>query len=270
MEQEFTVTRLKPHIYQLQNSVGNCATVVIGTEKALLFDTMTGLGDLKAQVRELTDLPLIVVNSHGHFDHVGGNWQFDRVYLNKIDWPLMDENAYYLPEVQRNMGRDLSHARESFARRDILTDLTEGMVFDLGGVTLEAVSLPGHTAGSMGLLLREDNILLVGDAISPEMCLFFPESLEPEDYIRTLNKIMKMEISGFIQGHFTRLFSARVLPKLLECAHLPERGKGMAYTNSLVRVGKGRVHVLSVRDEDVGGIICIITKELGYVAAPLD
>ena len=121
-----------------------------------------------------------------------------------------------------------------------------------------------------GLLLREDNILLVGDAISPEMCLFFPESLEPVDYIRTLNKIMEMEISGFIQGHFTRLFPARVLPKLLACAHLPERGKGMAYINSLVRVGKGRVHVLSVRDEDVGGIICIITKEPGYVAAPLD
>jgi glyoxylase-like metal-dependent hydrolase (beta-lactamase superfamily II) len=99
MEQEFTVTRLRPHIYQLQNSVGNCATLVLGREKALLFDTMTGLGDLKAQVRELTDLPLTVVNSHGHFDHVGGNWQFECVYLSRIDWPLMEMNDYFLPEV---------------------------------------------------------------------------------------------------------------------------------------------------------------------------
>lgn len=71
MDREFTRTQLRPNLWQFQNSVGNCASLVIGTEKALLFDTMTGLGDLLGAVRELTDLPLSVVNSHGHFDHVG-------------------------------------------------------------------------------------------------------------------------------------------------------------------------------------------------------
>ena len=203
MSPEFTITVLNEHLFQLQNTVGNCASLVVGRERALLFDTMSGLGDLKAEVEQITSLPLTVVNSHGHFDHAGGNIQFDQVYLNRLDWPLMELNDYYLPEVQRNMGRDLSTARDSFRRRDALTDLTEGMVFDLGGVTLEAVALPGHTAGSMGLLLREDNILLVGDAISPEMCLFFPESLEPEDLIATIEKVMAMGIdfhwNNFVQ-----------------------------------------------------------------------
>lgn len=113
-------------------------------------------------------------------------------------------------------------------------------------------------------LLREERILLAGDAISPEMCLFFPESMGVEVYLDTLQRIMAMNLEGFVQGHFTRLFPARVLPKREECAHLPEQGKGLAYTNSLVRMGKGRVHVLSVRDPDVGGIICMITKEPGY------
>jgi hypothetical protein len=96
------------------------------------------------------------------------------------------------------------------------------------------------------------------------MCLFFPESLELEVYLQTLEKIKAMDIDYFVQGHFTRLFPARVLPKFEACAHLPETGPGMAYTNSLVRIGKGRVHILSVRDADVGGIICIITKEPNY------
>lgn len=270
MDREFTVTRLTDRLYQLQNTVGNCASLVVGRDKALLFDTMSGLGDLRTAVEELTDLPLIVVNSHGHFDHTGGNLQFPQVFLSRLDWPLLDLNAYYLPEVQRNMGRDLSNAKTSFAMKSILTDLTEGMVFDLGGATLEAVSLPGHTPGGMGLLLREENILLVGDALSPEMCLFFPESQEPEVLIATIEKVMAMGIDGFVQGHFTRLFPAKVLPKLLECARLPLTGKGLAYVNSLVRVGKGRVHIHSIRDEDVGGIICIITKEPNYVAPPLD
>lgn len=264
MDKEFTLTRLRPSLWQIQNSVGNCASLVLGEKKALLFDTMTGLGDLLAQVRELTDLPLTVVNSHGHFDHVGGNWQFEEVYLNRKDWPLMERNAHFCPEIQASMGRDLSHAMDSFRRSETLRDLEEGMVFDLGGITLEALSLPGHTAGSMGLLLREERILLVGDAISPEMCLFFPESLGLEVYLQTLRRIMDLNLEGFVQGHFSRLFPPRVLPKLEQCAHLPEKGVGMAYTNSMVHIGKGRVHILSVRDADVGGIICIITKEPGW------
>lgn len=264
MDREFTRTLLRPNLWQFQNSVGNCATLVIGREKALLFDTMTGLGDLLGAVRELTDLPLIVVNSHGHFDHVGGNWQFDEVYLNRQDWYLMERNAHFWPEIQKNQARDLSHAWESFHRPEMLRDLEEGDCFDLGGVTLEAVALPGHTPGSMGLLLPSERLLLAGDAISPEMCLFFPESLGLDAYLDTLRKIMDLHLDGFVQGHFSRIFPKQVLPKLEECAHMAEQGKGMAYTNSLVRMGKGRVHILSVRDPDVGGIICIITKEPGY------
>ncbi len=66
---EFAQTALRPHIIQIENTIGNCCTLVLGREKALLFDTMTGLGDLKGYVERLTDLPLTVVNSHGHFDH---------------------------------------------------------------------------------------------------------------------------------------------------------------------------------------------------------
>lgn len=264
MDSEFTLTRLRPGLWQFQNSVGNCATLVIGTEKALLFDTMTGLGDLLGEIRKLTSLPLVVVNSHGHFDHVGGNWQFDEVYLNRKDWPLMARNAHFWPEIQRSQNRAMDRAWESFHRTDSLRDLEEGMRFDLGGVVLETLALPGHTPGSMGLLLREEGILLVGDAISPEMCLFFPESMGVEVYLDTLHKIMALDLQGFVQGHFTRLFPVRVLPKLEQCAHLVGQGKGMAYVNSLVHIGRGRVHVLSVRDPDVGGIVCIITKEPGY------
>lgn len=135
------------------------------------------------------------------------------------------------------------------------------MQWDLGGVTAKAVSLPGHTPGSMGLLLEEDRILLAGDALSPEMCLFFPESLPIETYIHTLEQAEQMEFDWFIQGHYSRLFPKSLLGKLRECALLPGKKKGYPYTNTLIPFLKGEIYFLEFRNPDAGGTICIITKE---------
>ena len=53
--------------------------LLIGSEQALLVDTLQGIGDLKAVVNQLTDLPVIVINTHSHFDHISCNYQFETV-----------------------------------------------------------------------------------------------------------------------------------------------------------------------------------------------
>jgi glyoxylase-like metal-dependent hydrolase (beta-lactamase superfamily II) len=45
--------------------------LVIGTEQAALIDTGMGIGNIQTEVKRLTDLPVIVINTHGHFDHIG-------------------------------------------------------------------------------------------------------------------------------------------------------------------------------------------------------
>jgi len=263
--QEFEITQLRKNIYQFQNCVGNCATLVLGRKRALLFDTMAGFGDLKGNIAQITALPLVVVNSHGHFDHIGGNYQFDFIYLSQLDWPLLDVYGTALEEIQSNMGQDLSASQQSYHMTERICDIKPGTVLDLGDITAEVVSLPGHTPGSIGLLLREDKILLAGDAVSPEMCLFFPESLPVEEYIHTLQAIMQMDIDFFVQGHFARLFPKAFLQKFLECARLPGCRKGFEYINSLIPSLKGLLYILEFQNKETGGIICIITKEQGNV-----
>ena len=60
--------------------------LIIGQTQALLFDTSMGIGDIRRVTKELTKLPIAVLNSHTHADHVGGNWQFDTIFAMDTDF----------------------------------------------------------------------------------------------------------------------------------------------------------------------------------------
>lgn len=49
----------------------------VGTTKAVLFDTGLGVKNIRHEVKKITQLPIIVLNSHSHYDHVGGNSKFN-------------------------------------------------------------------------------------------------------------------------------------------------------------------------------------------------
>ena len=67
--------------------------LLVGNQKALLIDTAYGFTDIAGAVRELTSRPLTVVNTHGHFDHVTGNYRFGRACLHEKDMELYERNT---------------------------------------------------------------------------------------------------------------------------------------------------------------------------------
>ena len=90
----FITYQVNDHIYQLKDPMGVLTTLVIGKEKALLVDTAYGIGDLKEAITNITKLPLVVINSHGHMDHSCGNYQFDEVYIDKRDLELCKKHNF--------------------------------------------------------------------------------------------------------------------------------------------------------------------------------
>src|ERR1022692_859034 len=66
-------------------------SLIIGPEKAVLIDTGCGIGDLRKAVAEVTDKPVIVVNTHTHLDHLGSNRPFDEIAM--FDHPLSRQVA---------------------------------------------------------------------------------------------------------------------------------------------------------------------------------
>ena len=57
-----------------------------GTREALLIDTGYGSFSLKKAVHELTALPVTVLLTHGHLDHIGGSAEFEHVLIHKDDY----------------------------------------------------------------------------------------------------------------------------------------------------------------------------------------
>ena len=252
--------QLTEHVIQIGDSVGNACTLVIGEEHSLLFDTMTGTCDLKQYVKEITDLPLTVVLSHGHFDHSYGSWQFGEVYLNAQERQVYEKSQTLLPEIVQNTKAVLPEQLRNGSFDLIFHDLKEGDLFPLGSITAEAVSLPGHTRGSIGLLLREERTLLVGDAVSPQMTLLFEESLPVSTYLETLSKSADLPADRIIGSHFMKAFPVSAIGIFEDCARSIGKIRGMKYVFSPVPEYKGTLWLYEIHNPLIDETICIITK----------
>ena len=200
----YRITQLRPGVYRFENS-GVHMDLIVGSHHALVWDTGYGFDDLYGLVRRITELPLYVVNSHGHVDHACGNWQFEEVYIHPEDMELCREHN--TPEM-RMCEMDTAVLPECFDMDDYLghdcgnlLPVDKETVFDLGGKTLEVVALPGHTRGSIGLYCREEKLLYVGDAINNFLWLFLPEATSLETYRDTLRKAENIDFSYMLQSH---------------------------------------------------------------------
>ena len=98
-----------------------------------------------------------VINSHGHEDHLAGNGMFPdaRVHMHNLDLEVAHSLEALLNVFGFNGVDDpeiADHFVEHFhyTPRPDATGFEGGHVWDLGGVTVEAVHLPGHTAGHSG------------------------------------------------------------------------------------------------------------------------
>mgnify|MGYP000843548031 FL=1 len=147
--------------------------LIIGPEKAMLIDTGFGIGNLKGLVDEITGgLPLIVTNTHCHFDHAYGNCQFDRCYCHELEVEAMnrkqDSHIWdYLFDEQGN-GIWMEFDREDIVPFKMyeVVGVPDGYTFDLGeGYEVELIWVPGHSAGHAMYLDKRNRNLIAGDGI---------------------------------------------------------------------------------------------------------
>jgi len=150
--------------------------LVIGKDKALLIDTGMGMADIKEVIDTLTKLPLVVVNTHSHFDHIGGNHLFSEVHILNHSAALKRlENGLSREQVKPEMieGSIYPESPVGFNPKEYHIEpcksvpIESGHVFDLGGMKIEVISTPGHSPDSIMLFCDEEKFIFTGDTFYP-------------------------------------------------------------------------------------------------------
>ena len=175
----------EPRYYQQ-----NYSYLIVGTSRALLFDSGSGTRNISDVVATLTKLPVIVIVSHLHFDHLGGIAPFGRLAM--IDMPATRADVsggLFRPSRYEYMGfvdgRDAPSVR-------IGEWLAPGAFIDLGGRSLLFLSTPGHTPSSVALYDAENRRLFIGDFIYPTTLYAFLPGASLSAYQSTARMLLGM------------------------------------------------------------------------------
>lgn len=210
--------KINDRLYCLKEVESICRYLILGDEKAVLFDSGYGYIDFTGQIRELTNLPLIVINSHGDPDHALGSYLFPQVYLHYGDFEYLmklDKNKVEkrgtieyrlkkLPGLADEMKIE-QYTKPNLGNTEFLF-LEDGMCFDLGGITLKVIHIPGHTPGSVALFCEEKGWLFSGDSVD-YYNIFYQSGLGHhmpfKVYVNSLRKLEKLvpRISNIYPAH---------------------------------------------------------------------
>ncbi len=186
--------------------------LVTGNDKALLVDTGLGIGDMKQLVSELTPLPVVVLNSHTHYDHIGGNHAFDTVYA--VDTPYTRARAGGLAhdEVAEFVGPGWiwkatppGFDPSAYRSRPFEIDrfVTDGQIIDLGGRTLEVLLTPGHAPDALCLLDRDNRLLFTGDTFYLASLYTHLPGSDFDQYARTARRLAALapQVDTLLTAH---------------------------------------------------------------------
>ena len=195
MEKQLYIKEIRKGIYLMDEAHEATGYLVTGDSKAVVIDTMMGYNDLHEAVRKLTDKPLIVVNTHGHPDHIFGNVYFEQAYMHPDDIGLsrmFTENPEFI-----------DYCRERGVQMPPFRAIRGGDVIDLGGRSLEIYDLPGHTPGGILLLLKEERILFTGDSINHHLWMQVDGTLPMRKFLGELDKVMFLQDKAdiILHGH---------------------------------------------------------------------
>lgn len=109
----FTVEEIDPMTFAI-SEYGHWEKVhsylLLGEERAALIDTGLGIDHIKRITDQLTDLPIIVLSTHVHADHIGSHAQFDTIYVHQddADWLINGIKGLPIEQIRKDMGRDIT------------------------------------------------------------------------------------------------------------------------------------------------------------------
>lgn len=226
----FVTRMLEPGVHLIAEPFHVNSYLVEGGESRVHLDTGLGVADVREAGDRLSARSPRVANTHHHFDHVGGNAQFDEIAVHELGADLiaagvarswLDEylgwalSMYERWESYRELDRDFfaltddvstlqpwpegfDPASWSIAPSKATRLLRDRDELDLGGRRLRVIHTPGHTLDSVCFLDEVHGILFAGDTVNSGPILANDPSANVEDFARSLRRLAD-DVAGDIR-----------------------------------------------------------------------
>jgi glyoxylase-like metal-dependent hydrolase (beta-lactamase superfamily II) len=213
-------------IYEPHQSEEVISYLIVGQKQALLFDTGMGIANIHKIVSRLTSLPVVVLNSHTHDDHVGGNWQFSSIF--GMDTEFTRENAKgSTADAQAEIapGEICGSLPKGFDPKTYRTKpwhvsffIRDGFRIKLGGRTVEVIATPGHTPDAIALLDRDNKLLFTGDTYYPAPIWLYRPETDLAAYGKSIERLAALapEVNTVLGAHNIPVAQPAVLPALVQ------------------------------------------------------
>jgi glyoxylase-like metal-dependent hydrolase (beta-lactamase superfamily II) len=211
------------------------SSLIEGQDRALLLDTGTGAGDMRALVAELTDKPVFLVSSHAHWDHVGSNFQFDERWIHEAEADAATLiQGIPNEKLQRGFAPELLTAPlpEGFDIETVTIPpaaptnvMQDGHRFDLGGRVLEVLHCPGHSPGGIALLDAGNGALFSADvAYAGALYVFDPADLPV--YVASLQRLgdLAPSLNAVYPAHDASPINPAMLSRMAEAVNSVANG----------------------------------------------
>ena len=183
--------------------------LLCGVKNALLIDTGLGVANIKKVVDSLTLLPVLVVTTHIHWDHIGGHKYFENIAVHEAekDW-LSIKFPIPLQAVKHNLvckpcDFPLDFSIDSYQLPKISPQqiLHDGDCLDLGERKITVIHTPGHSPGHCCFYEPERKYLYSGDLIYSGCLDAFYPTTDPQLFWQSVKKIQHLDVERVLPAH---------------------------------------------------------------------
>lgn len=215
-----SVSQIAPNFHCISEPVGSIEPrygvnsinmyLIIGKEQAALIDSGMGVGDVRAEIRKLTSLPCMVLNTHYHWDHVGANHLFAERAIHELEVGLLKQkqNLNFLRKSMTSASAravlpptfdPATYRHIPMAATRVLKDQEQ---IDLGDCRLEVLHIPGHSPGHVAYFYRSGHLLFTGDTACPGPVYACFEGSDPIAFSRSLKRLAALQdVEIICPGH---------------------------------------------------------------------